>query len=160
MNHGGAIDVMRMPCVDEADRSWSRRFVDWVVDARAHRVLCLLGGVWLISAFDIVLTVSAHRLGLLDEENPIAARLLLHSPYVVLLYKSVLVAFASTVLVVYRRQLLAEIVAGGILFIYGLVAIQWRLCYEFYLLTRSNGVPLRDIDAIDLGSIASDLTSF
>lgn len=126
------------------------RIYQWLAASRAHRVLCLLFGVWLINAFDTALTVTAHSDGLLEESNPIAARLLLHSPTAVVIYKLALVGFSSVVLVIYRRRLLAELAAGGMLFIYTVVAIQWRLCYEVYALTRCSDFSERALNAIDL----------
>lgn len=129
------------------------RLYQWLAASRAHRVLCLLFGVWIINAFDTALTVTAHTDGLLEESNPIAARLLLHSPTAVVVYKLALVGFSSVVLVIYRRRFLAELAAGGMLFIYTVVAIQWRLCYEVYALTRTSNFSERALNAIDLTHI-------
>lgn len=135
-------------------RPWTARLGDWIASSRAHRVICLVMGLWLINAFDVALTVLAHQTGVLSEENPIAARLL-HSPSTLAAYKLVLVAFASTVLLVNRRKLLAEITAAGMLVIYGIVAVQWRVCYEIYALTFNYRLVLSDADAVDLSRLAN-----
>lgn len=139
---------------------WVGRLVDWVVASRSHRVLCLLSGVWLISAFDVVLTVLAHHQGLLHESNPIAARILPHGPLAILLYKLALVVFASSVLLVHRRRLLSEISATLVLLVSVAVAVQWRLCYELYALTNSSNMSVKEIDAIDLNHVISQLRFF
>ncbi len=130
-----------------------RRLVGWFVNARSHRVICLVIGLWMINGFDVVLTVLAHQQGMLAETNPIAEKLLAHSPVMVAVFKATLVTFASTVLIVYRRKFLAEIAAAGMLFIYTIVAVQWRLCYELYMLTHIGDVPVHEIDAVGLSSL-------
>ena len=130
-----------------------RKTVDWLVAARSHRVICLLAGMWLINLFDVVLTVLAHRQGMLHELNPIAERLLLHGPWAVLTYKLALVASASAVLVTYRTRFLAEMAATGLLLIYALVAVQWRLCYELYVLTHTGDLSVSQIDAVGVTSL-------
>jgi Domain of unknown function (DUF5658) len=122
--------------------------------------MVLLAGLWLINGFDVVLTVLAYHQGMLDETNPIARHLLTHSPNVVLAYKVALVSFASIILIVYRTRFLAELAAGGMLFVYTLVAIRWRLCYELYLLTHVGGIRSSEIDAVNLMSLTADLTPF
>ncbi len=117
------------------DRAWVRQLTDRVVAARSQRVICLLIGLCIINAFDAVLTVLAHGQGMLDESNPIALRLLALGPSAILIYKLVLVGFASTILLIQRRQLLSELAATGMLLVYILVAIRWQSCYELYLTT-------------------------
>lgn len=118
-----------------AQRPRFDEYLDWWVATRPRRVLFVLVALWLINAFDIVLTVAAHQQGLLNESNPIAARLLVLSPMALLVYKLAMVAFSSTVLLIHRRLLLAEIAATGTMVIYAIVAVRWRLCYELYDLT-------------------------
>lgn len=144
----------------ESDRSLAGRLTDWFVGARSHRVVCLLGGLWLINGFDVALTVIAQSQGVLEEANPIARRILLLNPIAILLYKVVLVSFASAVLMKYRSRLMSEVAAGGMLFIYTLVAIQWRLCYELYMLMHRGNIRAGEIDAIDLTILTSQLTLF
>lgn len=138
-------------------RTLFRKFVNWVVQARSHRVLCLLSGLWLINGFDVVLTVLAHRQGMLHESNPIAAQLLPLGAFALLVYKVILVTFASTVLIIYRSRLIAEIAATGTLLIYTLVALQWRLCYEMYVLSNTGNPHIDDIEAVNLSSVLSHM---
>ena len=138
-------------------RTLFRKFVNWVVQARSHRVLCLLSGLWLINGFDVTLTVLAHRQGMLHESNPIAAQLLPHGALALLVYKIILVTFASTVLIIYRSRLIAEIAATGTLLIYTLVALQWRLCYELYVLSSTGNPHIDDIEAVGLSSVLSHM---
>jgi len=88
----------------------------------------------------VVLTVTAHGLGLLEESNPIAARLLLLGPSALVAYKFLLLIFASTVLASHRHRQVSEIAAAGTLVIYAIVAVQWRLCYEFYVVIAGGDV--------------------
>ncbi len=141
-------------------RAWGRRFIDWVVAARSHRVICLLCGVWTISVFDLVLTVSAHHQGLLHESNPIAARILPFGPLALVVFKLATVAFASTVMLVNRTRFLSEVSAAGVLLVYSIVAVQWRLCYELYMLTRSGNMSVREIDVISFRHLISGLGFF
>ncbi len=160
MNNSSISPPLAIPDVDRSSRRWFARLVDWAVAARSHRVICLLIGLWVINAFDVTLTILAHHQGMLEESNPIARRLLLHSPYVITLYKVGLVTFASVVLLKQRTRLVAEIAAGGMLLIYTIVAIQWRLCYELYALTYAGDIRQSDIDAIDLTILSSFLAPY
>ena len=116
-----------------------------MADSRSHRVLCLLAGLWIINAFDLVLTILAYRNNLLDEYNPIAARVLPLGAGMLCIYKSVLVASASAVLVWARRQLLAEMVSGAMLIVYAMVAVHWKVCYETYEVTHTNSAGAADL---------------
>lgn len=154
------IEALAIPKLAREGKPAFNRFVEWVVDARSHRVLCLLMGLWLINGFDVALTVIANHQGMLDESNPIARRLLLQSPYAVLAYKVILVTFASVVLMAHRTRLMSEIAAAGMLVIYTIVALQWRLCYELYILTHVGDIRTLDIDAVNLTTVASRLAPF
>lgn len=142
MHDSNRIDALAIPVLASANQTWLQQFREMFVAMRPQRVVCLLIGLWLINGFDVVLTVAAHRQGLLDETNPIAARLLSHSPTALLLYKLALVTFASTVLLTHRKQFIAEIAATGMLVIYALVAVHWRLCYDLYDVTFMSRVYL------------------
>ncbi|MCK4659439.1 MAG: hypothetical protein KAV82_07945 [Phycisphaerae bacterium] len=127
----------------------------WIVEARSHRVLCFLAGLWTINIFDLALTLIAYRQGLLHETNPIALTILERGPEAVCLFKCVLVAIGSVILFHYRRRLLAEFTAAGLLLIYTLVAVQWKWCYELYELAHTGGVSNSDL--MRVGAWASDL---
>jgi hypothetical protein len=101
-------------------------------------VLCILTGLWLISAFDLTLTMLAHNNKLLHESNPIAARVLTQGPEALCAYKVVLVTGGTLILVVYRRRLVAELASALMLVVYTLVAVQWKLCYEMYEKTQEH----------------------
>ncbi len=139
--------------------TWLTRTIDWFTAARSHRVICLVMGLWVFSIFDVALTMLAHEQGMLDESNPIARRLL-NSPPAIMLYKLSLVTFASTIILSNRRRLVAELAAGGVLAVYTIVAIQWRLCYELYVLTHIGDIRSQEIDAIDLTILTSSAPLF
>ena len=160
MHDSSRIDALAIPGLALAPRTWFQQFCRRFVATRPQRVVCLLIGLWLINGFDVVLTMAAHRQGLLDETNPIAARLLSHSPAAVLLYKLALVTFASTVLLTHRRQFIAEIAATGMLVIYLLVAVHWRLCYELYDVTFMSHAYLNGLEAIGTATWAPFLPPF
>ncbi len=44
----------------------------WVAEARSHRVICLVLGIWLLNGFDLAFTILSHEQGVLHEENPVA----------------------------------------------------------------------------------------
>ena len=160
MNQSAMTEAIAIPGQTTARPDWVGSLTEWLVSSRSHRVICLLLGVWVISGFDVVLTLLAHFQGMLDETNPIARQLLLHSPYAVLGFKVVLVTFASYILLTLRTNLLAEIAAGGMLVIYTIVAIRWRLCYELYTLTQVGDIRPGEIDAVDLTILTSHLKFF
>lgn len=129
-------------------RGFLARGWDWIVAARSHRVVCLLAGLWLINLFDLILTLLAHRGGMLQEVNPLAEFLLRHGPGAVCLYKVGLVAVGSGILFYYRRRLLAELTASTLLLVYALVAVQWKWCYELYEISQTGGTSNADIARI------------
>jgi len=117
--------------------SLADRAVEWLARSRSHRVLCLLFGLWTINAFDLVLTVLSNDFGLLHESNPIAARILPHGTEAIILYKCTLVAIGSYPLVRYRNYPVAELAAASLLIVYSMVAVQWKMCYDFYSITAT-----------------------
>jgi hypothetical protein len=124
-------------------RTWN-----WVVASRSHRVWCLVAGLWLVNLFDLALTLMAHHAGMLQEVNPVAAFLLSQGPIAVALYKVGLVAFGSGTLIYHRRRLLAELTACTVFLVYGLVAVQWKWCYELYDLSHSGAMTGADLKAV------------
>ena len=92
---------------DPARPGLLRRWANWFIAARSHRVLCMLAGLWLINLFDLMLTVMAHAQG-------------------------VLVAGASAVLIRYRKRFISEVSAALMLTVYAGVAVRWKLCYDLY----------------------------
>lgn len=130
-------------------RNPARRLVDWLVDARSHRVLCMLAGLWLINLFDLVLTILAHSQGMLSESNPIARSLLPLGPQVLAAFKFVLVGGASAVLIINRRKLISELSSALMLLIYAGVAVRWKLCYELYNISTSANVTNEELDHLN-----------
>ncbi len=126
-----------------------RKTLDWLTQARGHRVWCLLAGLWLINVFDLLLTLQAYEQGLLQEANPVARRLLPLGPHVLAVFKLTLVGGASLVLLRYRRVFLAEVTAWTMLLLYVAVAVRWRLCYELYILSCNSDSASADIDHLD-----------
>lgn len=98
--------------------------------SRGRRVLLLLAAIWLISAWDYVLTVIAVRYGLADEINPIAAGLLRFGPVVLFWYKALLVATPS--LLVYRKRCFTEVMTLVALAALVLVAFQWKAVFDLH----------------------------
>jgi len=131
-----------------ADRPWLSRLVHWFVEARSHRVICLVIAIWLLNGFDLVLTILAHEQGMLAEENPVARRFLADGPVFLILFKVGLVLIGSYPLLRFRRLRLAELASMVILVTYGLLAVHWSACYELYTLTASGHINIAEIDAI------------
>lgn len=129
-------------------RLW-RRAVLWFVNSRAHRVCCMLVGLWIFNLFDLLLTLIAHQQGLLDEANPIARTLLPLGPEALTAFKIGLVGTASVVLFHYRRHMLCEFTATAMVIVYALVAVRWRFCYELYFLTHDGSATLADLERIN-----------
>ncbi|HEY3244371.1 MAG TPA: DUF5658 family protein [Phycisphaerae bacterium] len=127
-------------------RSPGRRALHWFASARSHRVMCAVAGLCLISGFDLALTILAHAQGLLQEINPIAARILPHGPAALLAYKLSLLMVGSAILIRYRRLVICELAAFSLLAVYVLLAFQWKLCYDMYAITvnQSGGLDLAD----------------
>ena len=134
-------------------RTWT-----WIVEARSHRVLCLLAGLWLINVFDLILTLISYREGLLHEANPVAAVVLARGPGAVCFFKCVLVAIGSFILIRYRRRMLAEFTAASLLIIYAVVAVQWKWCYELYELAHTGSVSNSDL--VQVGAWATGAPPF
>jgi len=119
---------------------WYDQLVHWVADARSHRVICLVAGIWLFNAFDLMLTVLAHQQGLLQEENPIARHLLEMGIPSVVLFKIGLVLIGSYPLLRFRRARITELGTLVILVAYALLAVHWSECYELYTLAGTNDI--------------------
>jgi hypothetical protein len=120
----------------------------WIAEARSHRVLCFLVGLWLINLFDLALTLISHRQGLLQEANPVAAFMLTYGADAVCFFKCVLVVVGSAILYHYRRRLVAEFSAATLLVVYALVAVQWKWCYELYELSHTGNVSNAEITGV------------
>jgi hypothetical protein len=80
----------------------------------------------------------SHHHGLLDESNPIAARVLHLGPGMLMLYKMILVVGGSASLLIYRKRFIAEFASAALLVIYSMVAVRWTLCVDIYEVTCAN----------------------
>lgn len=154
MNTSTYNNIMVAP-LRAAKVGWYEALVDWFVSARSHRVACFLVGLLIINAFDVMLTLAAHSQGLLDELNPIARAILGRNPYAIVPYKLALVTFPTLILYTYRDRWLSELAAGGVMCVYVVVALRWRLCYELYTMTASGEANLQDIESVCLGNVVS-----
>ncbi len=125
--------------------AWSR-CVHWVVEARSHRVICLVAGIWLISGFDLALTILSHQQGVLHEENPVARQMLAHGPWSLSLYKIGLVLIGSYPLLKFRTARVTELGTLVVLLVYAILAVRWSACIDFYQLAASGSATLADLD--------------
>jgi len=116
----------------------SPRWVEWIVEARSHRVILLVMGIWLLNGFDLAFTVIAHQQGLLHEENPLARHMLAYGPLSVILFKSGLVLIGSYPLLRYRTTRIGELGSLTILIAYVLLAIHWAQVVDLYAITVNN----------------------
>lgn len=115
------------------------RALDWLADSRAHRVLCIVAGIWILNAFDLILTIFAHELGVLHEENPIAQEFLQGGTLSIMLFKIGLVLLGSYPLLRFRSARIAELGALVVMIVYAFLAIRWSTCYELYTLSVNTG---------------------
>ena len=138
-----------LPPVQPGSRSLLRCAIDWVTASRSHRVVCVLMGLWLINLFDLILTVLAHKQGVLDESNPVARFILPLGPTALAVFKVVLVGGSTAVLFRYRKRLIAEATATCMFAVYACVAVRWKLCYEMYALSTTTTTSPADPEQLD-----------
>ena len=93
-------------------------------DGRGRRVVLLLVLLWLLNGFDLLLTIMANQLADFNEANPLA-RLMLAHPYGVIAFKIGAVAFASAVMIVFRRHRVVELACWGVCMVYVVLAVVW-----------------------------------
>lgn len=127
---------------------WWTRLIDWVAEARSHRVLCIVAGIWLLNGFDLAFTILAYQQGLLDEQNPVARHVLEQGELPVMLYKVGLVLIGSYPLLRFRTARIAELGAIVVLVTYAFLAFRWSLCVELYSLTASGHMSLAEIETV------------
>ena len=130
---------------DRAERHWYTRWLAWLAESRSHRVVCLVGGVWLLNAFDLVLTVLAHQQGLLQEENPLARWMLTMGVPSIVLFKIGLVLIGSYPLLRFRAIRITELGTLVILFSYAILAVHWSECYELYAMTAADSIHIAEL---------------
>jgi len=129
-------------------RSWLDPIVEWAVEARAHRVILLVLGIWLLNGFDLVFTILSHQNGVLDEENPVARHILQYGTSSIVLFKIGLVMIGSYPLLRFRTARITELGSIVILVAYAVLALHWSECFELYQITISNGDALRELAQI------------
>jgi len=127
---------------------WHVRFGAWVAESRAHRVICLVLGIWLLNAFDLALTLLAHSQGVLDEENPLARMLLGMGTPSIVLFKIGLVLIGTHPLLRYRHARVTELGTLVILVAYALLAVHWQECYKLYTLQMSSEIHMAEMSII------------
>jgi hypothetical protein len=127
------------------------RFFDWVAASRAHRVICLIIGIWLINAFDLVLTLLSARDGLLVELNPVARHMLTQGSWPLVLYKIGLVLIGTYPLLRFRHTRIAELGALTCLALYAMLAVHWNDCYAVFTLTETSDAGWNEYEGL-LGS--------
>lgn len=120
--------------------------------ARSRRVILLVLAIWLINAFDLVLTVLAHGQGLLTEENPLARALLDMGTPSLVLFKVGLVLIGSYPLLRFRMARITEMGSVVILVAYTFLAVHWNECYNLYTLTATNNVHIAEISGAEIGN--------
>lgn len=120
---------------------WSR-LIDWIVEARAHRVLCLVAGIWVLNGFDLAFTVLSHDQGMLHEDNPLARVVLGYGTLSIVLFKIGLVLIGSYPLLRFRTARITEMGAFVILIVYAFLGVQWAECYDLYAFTALHNVEL------------------
>jgi hypothetical protein len=113
---------------------------DWMACSRTHRVICLVAGIWLTNAFDLLLTLLSAKDGLLVELNPIADHMLQQGTVPVVLYKIGLVLIGTYPFLRFRHTRIAELGALTCLCFYAVLAVHWNACYEVFALADTNNL--------------------
>jgi hypothetical protein len=97
---------------------------------RAHRILLVLAGIWVLNLFDLGYTLHQSQARHFTEMNPVAARLLNQPPLVLCAYKLSLLITGTAILVWLRRHAVAELACWLLLSCYFYVAIRWLVYYD------------------------------
>jgi hypothetical protein len=127
---------------------WPVRFVHWVAEARAHRIICLVLGIWVLNAFDLAFTVISHQQGMLHEENPLARHMLERGTTSIVLYKSGLVLIGSYPLLRFRTARITELGSYVILAAYAWLALRWSTCVELYTFSATGAENFAGIETL------------
>ncbi len=125
-------------------RRWSARVINWIVEARSHRVICLVLGIWLLNGFDLAFTILSHDQGMLHEENPLARHMLAYGTTSIVLFKIGLVLTGSYPLLRFRTARITEMGAFVILLAYAVLALHWSECYDLYSSTATHHMDLAE----------------
>ena len=116
---------------------------------RARRVLIFLSGIWILSLFDLLMTVRAEADGVLNECNPLATYMLTLGVPALLAFKLVPLLGASFLFVRFRHRCCTEVGVLVALFAYAVVAVQWKLCYQMYEIVIVGNCTPASFDYID-----------
>ncbi len=134
-------------CSQEAENPF-QRLINWVAEARSHRVICLVLGIWLLNGFDLTFTILSHEQGVLHEENPVARHMLEQGTASMVLFKIGLVLIGSYPLLRFRRARVTELGSYVILAAYAFLAFRWSTCFELYADTVGHDINLAGIESL------------
>ncbi len=138
------------PIVRESPgRTWWDRAVCWIAEARSHRIICLVAGIWLLNGFDLVFTLLSHEHGLLFEENPLAREMLGQGVVSVVLYKIGLVLIGTYPLLKFRRVRITELGTFVVFLVYALLAIRWSTCFKLYSMGLTRDTDVAGVAIVD-----------
>ncbi len=129
-------------------RPWYARPLDWIVEARSHRVILLVLSIWLLNAFDLLFTILAYEQGMLQEENPLARQMLHYGTPSIVLFKVGLVLIGSYPLLRFRTARITELGTLVILVSYALLAVHWSECYELYTATVTTSTNIAELGPV------------
>jgi hypothetical protein len=129
----------------DARRNWWGHLVAWVAEARSHRVFCLVCGIWLLNAFDLLLTLLSYEQGVLHEQNPLARQMLQNGVPSIALYKVGLVLIGTYPLLKFRTARIAELASIVVLLAYAALSLRWSSCYELYVAAFSGGADIAEL---------------
>jgi hypothetical protein len=129
-------------------RPWIGRLVHWVAEARSHRVICLVLGIWLLNGFDLAFTILAHDHGILNEENPLARHMLKNGTMSVVLFKIGLVLIGSYPLLRFRRARITELGSYVIIVAYAFLAFRWSMCFDLYAATVTGPIDYAELQRL------------
>ncbi len=91
---------------------------------RSQRVMLLVGLLWVLNMLDLCLTIMAHRLGHMEELNPIA-RPLLGDTHLLILFKLSCLSLASLIFLVFRRHRATEVACWSLSTVYLTLGVVW-----------------------------------
>lgn len=134
-------------CSREAENPF-HRLMHWVAEARSHRVICLVLGIWLLNGFDLAFTILSYEQGVLHEENPVARHMLEQGTASMILFKIGLVLIGSYPLLRFRRARITELGSYVILAAYAFLAFRWSTCFELYADTVGHDFNLAGIESL------------
>lgn len=132
-----------------ACRRRSARVIEWIVEARSHRVICLVLGIWLLNGFDLAFTILSNEQGMLHEENPLARHMLAYGTASIILFKTGLVLIGSYPLLRFRTARITELGSFVILLSYACLSVHWSECYDLYSFTASHNIEMAESSTPD-----------